>query len=224
MCLAVIAIDRSGADVTVHNKGVAGENTAQALTRLHADVFALKPTYVLIYYGTNDTLNELRFVAPLQFEENLTSMVSQSKARGIVPVLCTIHHCVPSKLFMRHRESVYGKEGPNGKIDHYNDLIRSVATREDILLADFAVVTGELSPEGNWIGPDGVHLTWVGYQKLAQTFFAALKGKIKDHDTIVCFGDSLTFGVGVLGSGSAEGKTYPAYLKTLLTESSASNP
>ncbi|WP_372934509.1 hypothetical protein [Mariniphaga sediminis] len=39
------------------------------------------------------------------------------------------------------------------------------------------------------------------------------------HFKIICFGDSLTFGVYMKGEGTAEGDTYPAILKQLITRS-----
>lgn len=63
--------------------------------------------------------------------------------------------------------------------------------------------------------PDGVHLTPAGNRALAQCFLAAVAGKLRGGETIVCLGDSVTYGAGNRGAGTAEGDTYPAMLRGL---------
>ena len=51
-----------------------------------------------------------------------------------------------------------------------------------------------------------------GNKALAECFLNVVAGQIKGKTTIVCFGDSITWGAGVKGSGTTQGDTYPAYL------------
>jgi lysophospholipase L1-like esterase len=65
--------------------------------------------------------------------------------------------------------------------------------------------------------PDGLHLTKYGAKFIANDVFAYLKAKNKlNYYKVVCFGDSLTFGLYLKGAGTAKYDTYPAYLSTLL--------
>ena len=126
--------------LTVHNKGIGGQNTEQGKARFEADVVALKPDYVFIYFGLNDTLNEPRFLPLDTFIANLVWMVDRARTAGIKPVLCTIHRVTEEPLLKRHRRESYGSEGPNGKIARYNAAIRQLAKEKDVPLADFAAV------------------------------------------------------------------------------------
>ena len=56
-------------------------------------------------------------------------------------------------------------------------------------------------------------LTPAAYALLGQRTFEAIGARVKPGETVVCFGDSLTFGASVKGAGTAEGETYPAALK-----------
>lgn len=100
--------------MTVHNKGVGGQNSRQGRARFAGDVLALKPDYVFIYFGLNDTLNEPAFLSEKEYIENLGWMVDQARSAGIEPVICTIHPAGEEALLKRHKKASYGTEGPNG--------------------------------------------------------------------------------------------------------------
>jgi lysophospholipase L1-like esterase len=201
--------------LTVYNKGIKGNNTNEGKARFIQDVIDFHPRYVLIFFGANDALNEAKFVPLDRFTDNLNWMVDQAQAASIKPVLCTVHACNEKELIKRHPASLFGTEGPNGKLKHYNDAIRGVATAKSVSLADFAAQTKNAPPDLKWLGPDGLHLTPAGYKLLAQTFLDTLKPDLVSDQIVVCFGDSLTFGAFAKGQGTVEGETYPACLKTL---------
>jgi acyl-CoA thioesterase-1 len=198
--------------LTVHNKGIGGQNTEQGKARFEADVLALKPDYVFIYFGLNDTLNEPRFLPLDKFIANLAWMAERACKAGIKPVLCTIHRVTEEPLLKRHRRESYGSEGPNGKIARYNAAIGQLAKDKDVPLADFAAVV-QRNPSA--VSTDGVHLTAAGSRLLAQCFFDTVASELQGHETIVCLGDSVTWGAGLRGAGTAEGETYPAFLKLI---------
>jgi lysophospholipase L1-like esterase len=209
------SVSISFADLTVYNKGIGGQNSEQGRARFERDVVGLKPDYVFIYFGLNDTLNEPRFLSLDKFIANLEWMANRAREAGIKPVLCTIHRVIEEPLFKRHKREAYGDEGPNGKVARYNAAIKDLAAKKDVPLADFA---GTVEKAGNYsriVSADGVHLTPAGYELLAKTFHNVVAGELKGDRKIVCIGDSVTFGAGVKGSGTVEGETYPAYLKKL---------
>lgn len=201
--------------LTVHNKGIGGQNTEQGRARFARDVVQLKPDFVFIYFGLNDALNEPRFVPLDRFTENLKWMVNEARAHHIKPVLCTIHHVLEEPLLKRHKRESYGDEGPNGKISRYNAAIRVLAKSDSVPLADFATAVAQVLPGQNVISPDGVHLTAAGNRLLAQTFAAVATPRLTGKEVIVCLGDSVTYGAGSRHAGSAEGDTYPACLRYL---------
>jgi len=202
-------------EVTLYNKGIPGQSSEGGRERFAIDVAALQPDYVLIYFGVNDTLNEAVFVALPRFLENLSWMIHESKKIGATPVLCTMHHCIVSELLKRHQAEVYLGEDPNDRIDRYNAAIRELASLRQVRLADFAKATEPAGIHADCIDPDGVHLTPQGYRLLAETFWNQVKSTITNGSRIVCLGDSLTFGVRMEGAGTAEGLTYPGWIRRL---------
>lgn len=202
--------------LTVYNKGIGGQNSEQGRARFAKDVLQLKPDFVFIYFGLNDTLNEPRFVAMDRFVDNLKWMVNEARAHHIKPVLCTIHQVLEEPLLERHQRESYGDEGPNGKIDRYNAAIRSLAKTDSVPLADFAKAVAQARQAGqSVVSPDGVHLMPAGNRLLAQTFFDAAAPRWTGQEVIVCLGDSVTYGAGSKQAGTAEGDTYPACLRCL---------
>lgn len=210
LACTALAVDPANT-LTVHNKGIGGQNSEQGRARFEKDVVALKPNYVFIYFGLNDTLNEPRFLSLERFTENLAWMVEHARAAGIKPVLCTIHRVTEEPLYKRHKRESYGDEGPNGKIVRYNAAIRALAQEKKVPLADFAAA----AQQPGIVSSDGVHLTVTGSRLLAKTFFDVVASELKGNETIVCLGDSVTYGAGMKGAGTAEGETYPAWLRCL---------
>lgn len=209
------AADTPPAGLVVHNKGIGGQNSAQGRARFDRDVLALKPDHVFIYFGLNDTLNEPRFLTVEQFVENLAWMVEQARRNKIHPVLCTIHPIGEEPLYKRHKRESYGKEGPNGKVGRYNAAVRELAKARDVPLADWAAEVARANAAGEkLVGADGVHLTVEGSRRLARCFRDAARD-LKPGQTVVCIGDSVTWGAGMKGAGTADGQTYPAVLKEL---------
>lgn len=210
--------------LTVFNKGVGGQNSRGGRARFERDVVKLKPDCVFIYFGLNDALNERAYQTCEQFIENLKAMIASARAAGIKPVLCTIHHAGEEALLRRHPREFYGSEGPNGRIDRYNAAIRALAREQKVPLADWGALhasrektkkPGAVEPLQALVSPDGVHLTPAGYALLARCFHDTVAAQLKGAETIVCFGDSVTYGAGVKGAGTIEGDTYPAALRRI---------
>jgi len=212
------------AGLTVYNRGIGGQNSRQGRARFEKDVVAAKPNYVFIYFGLNDALNERALVPLDDYVKNLRWMIDRSRQASIVPVIATIHPVGEEALLKRHKRETYGSEGPNGRLDRYNAAIRKLVKEEGVALADFAAVVGKdgkPASQGSQDGAncpalvsaDGVHLTPAGNRALAQCFLAAVAGKSRAGQTIVCLGDSVTYGAGNRGAGTAEGDTYPAMLR-----------
>ena len=199
--------------LTVYNKGRCGQNSGGMHKLFEEDVLKLdpKPDYVFIYIGMNDVIND-RFFTPLdQYIENLKWAVQQSRKAGITPIICSIHHVVEEKVYKFHSREKFEPETVNSKMDRYNAAIKKLAKELKVNLADFYAVT-QKTPESNFLSNDGVHLTPSGNKLLAKTFLNAIGKQLDGKETIVCVGDSLTFGFGNVGAGSATGETYPAML------------
>lgn len=215
------------ASYTVLNKGIGGNNTRQALARFDRDVLSNHPAVVVIYFGMNDAVNSKNATPEPQYREKLAALVSRARAAGIAPILITITPVIESYVLLRHPKEFFEGESPNAKITRLNAVIKSLAESMKVPLVDLAqlfVLKGEpgeaptslIRNKANTQSTDGIHYTVAGYQIMGEAVFTAVKPLAKPGDTIVCLGDSLTFGAGVPGAGTTAGATYPGVLETLL--------
>lgn len=213
--------------VTVYNKGVSGNNTNAGLNRFDKDVLALKPKYMIIYFGMNDSVNSHALVSRENYKANMQKMLDTAKKNGISCVMVTLNPLVEAYVDKRHPSHPAGAGNISDYQKTYDDIIRSIASENNIPLVDLRKLVQEHSKSledkdsllrnvANSKATDGVHLTADGYREFAKLFEPVFKGKIKPGDVIVCFGDSITFGASMKGAGTATGDTYPAHLAELL--------
>ncbi len=210
------------AEVVVHNKGIGGNNSAAGLARYQRDVLDLKPAQVILYFGINDALNASHLVPPEQFAANLQAMVERARAAGIATVvLVTPNPFVPQ--FLRERHPTHPAADLPAHLARYDTAVREVARKNDLPLADLRRLVEEhggatveagclVRNEANSRSRDGVHLTPEGYRLMAGLFEPIFRGRVKPGDTVVCLGDSITYGAHVRGAGTSAGETYPAWL------------
>ena len=143
-----------GVDVKVINAGVGGNFTEDGLKRIQTDVLDHKPDFCCVMFGTNDVTNSRKGqVAADTYEKNLTDIVEQLKSAGIEVVLMT-----PGMLCSR---GVKGFKGgwwfvhkfyewvqKSGKMDVYVDIMRSVAAKTGVALADAYAEWQKLRDQG----------------------------------------------------------------------------
>ena len=157
--------------------------------------------------GTDDSQGELGNAAIPP------SLIEQARKAGITPVICSIHRVDETVVYAHHPREKFGGETVNAKRKRYNAALRKLVLDRKEALADFDAVTESLA-DADFLG-DGVHLTLAGNRLLAKTFLDVVAPQLRGNVTIVCVGDSLTYGFGNKGAGSAEGETYPAMLRLL---------
>jgi len=212
--------------VTVFNAGVGGHNSADGLARMTKDVLALKPQGLIIEFGINDALNPKRLIEPDKFSENMNEIVHQAKDAGIKYIaVVTLHQVIESYVRERHANYPF-TEDLNSRISQYNRKIQALAQEQNLLLVDFNSIAGTASEAASSLirnaanshSRDGIHLTPAGARRLAETVADVLFPSVKDGDKIICFGDSITWGASLKGSGTATGETYPAQLQLLLNK------
>jgi lysophospholipase L1-like esterase len=209
--------------IVVVNKGVGGSTTRDLLKSFPTAVEALHPQHVVLFVGMNDAANTHKLVPIEEYEANLNALIEKISAAGATPYLVTIHSIVEAEHAARHKKELLPPDGMNKKLAKYNEVILKVAKARKVAVVRFDQVFeangGARKLTRNMESmkiSDGVHLTPDGYRLLSQAVFEALRGKVKPGDAVVCFGDSLTFGSGMTGQGTATGQTYPAFLAGLL--------
>lgn len=136
----------------VINKGLSGEKTTAGVGRINRVLASTPSNIILIMEGTNDAIYGLS-VETTRY--NLESMINQSKAAGVTPVLATL---VPSD-----------KNGSATLIPNYwNPMIKSLASSTSVPLADqYAAIL----PSWGSSNADGVHPNDTGYWTVARTWY-----------------------------------------------------
>lgn len=97
------------------NSGISGNTSKDLLARYERDVLSLNPQWVSICIGINDVWRQFdspaltdQAVDPVEYEENLRTMIEQAKmvAKGVI--VCTPYYMEPNKSdFMRARMQEY---------------------------------------------------------------------------------------------------------------------
>ncbi|MEG9437434.1 hypothetical protein JAO29_14865 [Edaphobacter sp. HDX4] len=218
LLLSLIFAAPSFAQMRVINDGFPGENTAELDARLDDALNQFKPGYVVLFTGTNDALNEKKFLPVEETGKHLEAMTQRIRKRGAQIILVTIHDPDLSRLMARHKPEIYGDTPPLQRVSVINDQIRRIAQLEHAQVAPFATVLLKAGGANTELSGDGVHLTAKGYSLLASTVRAQLPTHLAANATLLCFGDSLVFGIGVRppGGKSETSDTYPAQLRALL--------
>jgi lysophospholipase L1-like esterase len=124
------------------------------------------PEALLLLEGVND-LNGSRDAAIPTVVNGLRSMVRLARGRGVVVFLGTL---------LPQRPGGFRAFAP-GSIVPANDLIRDMAVAEGAVLVDlYQAFDGQT---GTLLGPDGLHPNDAGYQRMAETFFTAIRARLE---------------------------------------------
>ena len=144
--------ERLGPAVKVVNRGVPGNTSEQARARFAREVLAAHPDLVIIQLGTNDSAVDVWKDPPAsaprvevaRFRANLQYFVKELRAAKCRVILLT-----PSRLAWTPKlRQMYGRapydpeseDGFNVMLDVYSDVVRGLALREKLPLADTAPV------------------------------------------------------------------------------------
>jgi acyl-CoA thioesterase-1 len=218
LLLALFSAFSGSAQMRVINDGFPGRNTAELDAQLDGALHKFKPTYVVLFAGGNDALNEKKFLPAEQTCAHLEAMVQRIEKTGANVVMVTMHDPDIIRLMKRHDPVIYTGIPPLKRLAMVNVCIRETAKRDHAPLVPFHEVLQKEGGANEELSTDGVHLTAKGYGMLAAAVRAKLPQHLPVNTTILCFGDSLTYGIGVrpLNDASETGQTYPAQLRALL--------
>jgi len=213
----------------VINAGKGGNNTRHLLKRVDHVLAESKPDLVVLMVGTNDALNSRAMVPADEYRRNLLELIGKFRAAKAHMVLMTIVPCYGPYVIERHGEEPFAEQSPDEHVAAINAVIRDVAATGKLPLVDLNHVftaigepgDGEsslLRNEANSKSRDGVHPTREGYRVIATAAFQAIEAMQEKPQRVLCFGDSITFGAGMEGAGTATGDAYPGMLARLLAK------
>lgn len=167
----------------IMNRGVAGNNTCEALARLEQDVLRQAPDLVIVEFGMNDhflTAVKTHQVAPNLFQMNLMEILNRIQALGTKTLLMTIQPVLEGDTenyyYSRHDPRLYESfGGANCLIEFYNQIIKECGKDTNSYIIDIAGAFNKAISKGksledllvsmkNSSMSDGVHPTRLGHQ------------------------------------------------------------
>jgi lysophospholipase L1-like esterase len=168
--------------VDIVNRGVAGEQSSEMLSRFRTDVVAAKPSHVIIWGFINDIFRSEQSELESKLEvtkTNFEQMVQISRANQIIPILATEITIRPPRgikeAFMAFfYGTILGKSSyqtyVNNHVEQVNQWIRDFAAQHHLTFLDFeAIFAAEDGYRHKaYATIDGSHISGQGYEVLTQ--------------------------------------------------------
>lgn len=155
------------ATVNVITTSIGGENSIQGAARFQQDVFKHKPDLIFIDYALND-----RSQNATQVEAAWRSMVTAAKTAGVPVILCTPTGDTREDL-----------SDPANPLRVLADMIRRIATEENVLLADVSaawVAALQSGTNQNDLHSTANHPNAAGHRIAADAIFQAFTAATTD--------------------------------------------
>ncbi len=157
------------AELTIINRGVGGNKTADLLARVEEDVVAEKPDVVFLQVGVNDVwcrFSHGEVILPETFRANYTAIVEKIAAMG-----AKIYCILPFVLNMGDKQRF------RPYLDAFNAVIRDIAAEHNLPVIPldeiFTGLTQDIDP--SQFTTDGVHPTHRGCRYIADLVIKELK-------------------------------------------------
>ncbi len=153
--------------ITVFNRGQPGEQASRALTRFIDTFVADAPDVVVLMEGYNDVAQNSDAVAGIANAiGGINELAGEARRRGARVFICTLAPGRPGRI-----------EIPRSTLDFINTRLRQIAQSQGAVLVD---VFNALLPEVNAnVSIDGLHLTPLGYRRVAETVFASIRADLE---------------------------------------------
>ncbi len=185
-----------GSSLGVHNAGIGGNTTRDALKRLQTDVLKYKPRIVVMQFGINDSAVDVWRNPPAteprvplaEYLSNLRRMIAAAQEAKAQVILMTTN---PLRWTPKLKE-VYGKPPYNPAAEDgfdsatlagYNDALRQLAAELKVPLVDVRAAYPEFAAkhqttiEGMLL--DGMHPNDLGQQLVAELLVPAIRGVLR---------------------------------------------
>ena len=210
----------------VYNAGFPGDTTVELLKRFDRDVAQRKPDAVVLLAGSNDMFYPGHMLELATFQKNYNILLDRIENIGAQAVVLTAPRFLKNLLIENFPETINHPLSLDERLDMLNQAIRATADERYIPLVDANKLIDPVddTPDSMVLNVansgrhDGMHMTDEGYKVIAENVCKVLKENYPDARSVVCFGDSITYGVYMPGKGTAaeDAKTYPGQLCKLL--------
>jgi lysophospholipase L1-like esterase len=153
--------------ITVFNHGLPGEQASRALPRFIATFTADAPDVVVLQEGYNDIRiadNDANGIA--NAVTGIRELAAEARRRGARVFICTLAPGRAGRVQIQ-----------TSVLQAVNDQLRAVARNEGAVLVDlFSALSADLNAN---VSIDGLHLTPLGYRRVAETVFAAIRAELE---------------------------------------------
>ena len=157
--------------IAVLDEGVGGEIVSDGLKRLPGVLTSDRGDALLLMEGAND-FNQFGTAAPDMIVSGLRDMIRLARARSMRVLIGTL---LP--------ERAGGKASHPELVAPTNDRIGLMAASEDAVLVDLFAAFGGV-PDPVLISSDGLHPTAAGNERIAQTFYAAIRARLEQPTAV----------------------------------------
>jgi lysophospholipase L1-like esterase len=154
--------------IAVANAGLPAERATQGAQRFPSVMSQVRPEVVLLLEGYND-LSLLGVAGVNPAATAIETMARDARTRGARVFIASL---TPPRGGGRNTL-------PADAVTTYNTRLRAVATGEGAVFVD--LYQALVSNVTLYIGVDGLHPTEVGYQRIAETFFAAVQASLENR-------------------------------------------
>jgi lysophospholipase L1-like esterase len=153
--------------ITVFNRGLPGEQASRALSRFIGTFAGDAPDVVVLMEGYNDVAQTKDDVVGIANAiAGVAELAGEARRRGARVFICTLAPGRPGRIMIQR-----------SALDFINERLRQLARSEGAVLVD---VFNALLPEVNAnVSIDGLHLTPLGYRRVAEAVFAAIRADLE---------------------------------------------
>ena len=212
----------------VYNSGFPGDTTLELLKRFDRDVASHFPDVVVLLAGSNDMFYPGHILDIATYQKNLNALLDRINNIRAQAILLTAPRFLKNLLIENFPETINHPVSLDERLAMLNRTIRETAADRYIPLVDAYSLIDPVDETASSLvlniansgRADGMHMTDEGYKLIAENVYKAVKENYPEAQTIVCFGDSITYGVYMPGKGTAgkEAKTYPGQLYKMLCD------
>ena len=154
--------------IAVTNAGVPGERATQGVQRFPGVMSQVRPEVVLLLEGYND-IALLGATGVSQAAAAIETMSREARSRGARVFIASL---TPPRSGGRNTL-------PADQVTNLNARLRAIAIGETAVFVD--LYQALVSNVTLYIGVDGMHPTEIGYQRIAETFFASIQANLENR-------------------------------------------
>jgi acyl-CoA thioesterase-1 len=165
-------IQQTRPDARLINLCAAGATTADVLNKQISRFPKDHVTLVTIAVGTNDLMQG---VDEDQFLRNYDEIISRLREADVPIIVTNLPDIVSAPALAQ-----FPHEALRSRVELFNELIKSVANRHDVLLVDLYQAYGKTSrSRPDFFSADGFHPSDIGYEFWAEAMWPAVEKSIR---------------------------------------------